>query len=98
MESPRDESWHFRKEIQVGHLLTTLTVAISAVVYVQTIERRIAILELQLSVQSERDRSQDSRSAENQALIRRQLERVEEKLDAISDRIGNHTNGRRDGR
>ncbi len=47
------EGWHLKKEIQLGHLITTVTVAISAIVYVNKIEQRVAVVESQVNFQKE---------------------------------------------
>ena len=36
-----DNRWHMKKEIQLGHLITTFTVAISCVVYNDKLDRLI---------------------------------------------------------
>jgi hypothetical protein len=48
-----DNRWHLKKEIQLGHLITTFTVAISAVIYITKIEQRVAVVETQMSAQRE---------------------------------------------
>ena len=78
-----DTGWHLKKEIQVGHLFTTITVAVSAVMYINTIEKRVAILEELQHQQLQRDERQDKTSAESMALIRAQLEKIDTKLDRM---------------
>ena len=39
------ERWHLKKEIQLGHLITTFAVAISAVLYINKIEQRLKTTE-----------------------------------------------------
>lgn len=72
------ERWHLKKEIQLGHLITTFTVAISAVVYISKIEQRVAVVESQLITQRE-----------SSALLRSQLERMDAKLDRLIERDRN---------
>jgi hypothetical protein len=69
------DRWHLKKEIQLGHLITTLTVAISAVVYINKIEQRVAVIESQLV---------DQRSVAT--VLRSQLERINDKLDRLIER------------
>ena len=38
MDDEQTKGWHFKKEVQLGHLITTFTIAISAVVYINKIE------------------------------------------------------------
>lgn len=75
------EGWHLKKEIQFGHIVTTLTVAISALFYITKLEQRIALMEQQIVMQHDRDARQDSATAEAMDLIRRQLEKMDGKLD-----------------
>ncbi len=72
------ERWHLKKEIQLGHLITTFTVAISAVIYISQIEQRVAVVESQLIAQRE-----------SSSLLRSQLERMDAKLDRLIERDRN---------
>lgn len=80
------DGWHLKKEIQFGHIVTTLTVAISALFYVTKLEQRIALVEQQMIAQHDRDARQDAASAEALDLIRRQLEKMDSKLDRALER------------
>lgn len=75
--------WHLKKEIQLGHIVTTITVAAAAMVYVQKIEQRLAVVESQMVSQRERDDRQDKLSGETYVLLRAQLERMDAKLDRL---------------
>lgn len=80
------EGWHIKKEIQLGHLLTTLTIAVSVLAYVGKLEQRIALIEAQVATQRDRDDRQDRTTAESMSLLRAQLERMENKLDRVLER------------
>jgi hypothetical protein len=71
------QGWHLKKEIQLGHLITTLTVAISAIVYVNKIEQRVAVVESQMLYQKE-----------TSSVLRSQLDRINDKLDRLIERTG----------
>jgi len=71
------QGWHLKKEIQLGHLITTLTVAISAIVYVNKIEQRVAVVESQMLYQKE-----------TSTVLRSQLDRINDKLDRLIERTG----------
>lgn len=75
MADPIHERWHLKKEIQLGHLITTFTVAISAVVYINKIEQRVAVMEMQIAAQRD-----------SAAILRGQLERINDKLDRLIER------------
>ena len=76
MAEPKEtERWHLKKEIQLGHLITTFAVAISAVLYINKIEQRLSVVETQVLAQRE-----------SSALLRQQLERMDAKLDRLIER------------
>lgn len=80
------EPWHIKREIQLGHLITTITVAVSVVVYVSKLEQRIALVEQQHQVQRDRDAQQDQATREAMATLRQQLDRMDTKLDRLIER------------
>lgn len=69
------ERWHLKKEIQLGHLLTTFTVAVSCIIYVNKIEQRVAVVEAQVEAQRE-----------GVMLLRGQLDKINDKLDRLIER------------
>lgn len=69
------ERWHLKKEIQLGHLITTFTVAVSAVVYISKIEQRVAVVESQMVMQRE-----------SSSILRQQLDKINDKLDRLIER------------
>lgn len=80
------DGWHLKREIQLGHIITTLTIAASAMWYVGKIEQRIALLEQQLQLQHDRDDRQDKLTADALSLLRTQLERMDAKLDRLMEK------------
>lgn len=80
------DGWHLKKEIQFGHIITTLTVATAALFYFTKIEQRIALVEQQITAQHERDDRQDKSNGEALQLIRQQLEKMDAKLDRALER------------
>ena len=87
MSTGDDGRWHLKREIQIGHIITTLTVAVSVVIYVGKIEQRLAVVESQIATQRERDERQDKVLAEAMARLGAQLERLDGKLDRLVERI-----------
>lgn len=69
------EPWHMKREIQIGHLIATLGVGVSAVFYIARIEQRVAVVETQMEGQK------DSAN-----LLRLQLEKINDKLDRLIER------------
>jgi hypothetical protein len=74
-EQDQGNRWHLKKEIQIGHLITTLAVALGAITYVSKIEQRVAVVETQMTAQ--RDAAM---------LLRGQLEKINDKLDRLIER------------
>jgi len=68
--------WHLKKEIQLSHLITTITVAISALFYVTKLEQRIAVIEAQMA---------DQRQVMTDAVTR--IQSSLDKLDSKFDRL-----------
>ena len=87
MSTGDDGRWHLKREIQIGHIITTLTVAVSVIVYVGKIEQRLAVAESRIATQRERDERQDKVLAEAMARLGAQLERLDGKLDRLVERI-----------
>ena len=87
---PSREPWHIKREIQLGHILTTLTISVVAVMYVGKIDQRIALVESaqgQLNAtQRDRDERQDRQSNESVSLLRNDLREVNGKLDRLIER------------
>ena len=87
MSTGDDGRWHLKREIQIGHIITTLTVAVSVVIYVGKIEQRLAVVESQIATQRERDERQDRVLAEALMRLGAQLDRLDGKLDRLAERM-----------
>lgn len=79
--------WHLKKEIQLGHLITTLTIAATAMLYVAALERRIALVEHQVQQQGARDAAQDAVNRDALAELKSSLLRMEDKLDRALEKM-----------
>jgi hypothetical protein len=82
------EGWHIRKEIQIGHLITTVIIAGTVGMYVLKLEQRINLIEYQITQQAVRDDRQDMLSRESDGHIRDQLDRINAKLDRVIENNG----------
>jgi hypothetical protein len=83
MTDESKEPWHIKREIQIGHLVSTAVVAFSVIWYAGKLEQRVALVEQSVSLQKERDATQDIQAAAAQAQINAQLARIDAKLDRI---------------
>ena len=79
-------TWHFKREIQLGHIITTLTIGVSVLLYVTKQDQRIALIEQQLHQQIERDQRQDQDGANALRLVREDLKELGVKLDRNFER------------
>lgn len=70
------EHWHFKKEIQIAHIISTLLIVGAVFSYVSKIEQRLTIVETQLMAQRDAD-----------AIQRAQLEKIDAKLDRLIERF-----------
>ena len=86
-EERQDGGWHLKRELQLGHIITTCTVLFSVIWYAGKLEQRIALVEqsqMQVTLaQKERDDRQDKLASDALAMLRQQLDRLEQKLDRV---------------
>lgn len=80
---PITDHWHIKKEVQIGHILTTLSVAFSVIWYAGKLEQRIALVEKSVITQEKRDDAQDNATNAAVSQIRAQFDRIDAKLDRI---------------
>lgn len=84
----KPEPWHIKREIQIGHLITTMSVAFSVIWYAGKLEQRIALVEQSIVMQRERDLSQDNQASMSYQQMRQQLDRIDSKLDRLIEAKG----------
>ncbi len=87
-----DRSWHLDRRVSVGHIVTTLAVAVSLVVWLNDIDKRISVLEEIAQQHAERFDRTDKRWEQELINLRRMLERIEDKIDRKADRDGGRQN------
>lgn len=84
----KPEPWHIKREIQIGHLITTMSVAFSLIWYAGKLEQRIALVEQAIAMQRDRDSAQDTQSATAYQQMHQQLDRIDAKLDRLIEARG----------
>lgn len=78
----RATHWHLEKNISVGHILTTLSMILAAMVFAFRMDTRVSILESE-SVHSKEDRARiELQSNEAFKRIENYLIRIEKKVDS----------------
>lgn len=75
--------WHFEKTINVGHLITTITVAVSVVVWAMKMDARVTVLEDARVQQARFNEKQETADKEILAAVREHLKDINAKLDKL---------------
>lgn len=85
-QQKQDTHWTIKREVQLGHVISTLVLAISAFGYITSMEKRIALMEDKVVAQKERDDKQDQRYSESIGHMNQQIDKIDSKLDRIIER------------
>lgn len=78
--------WHLRKEISVGHILTTLTVAGAAFIWMAELEKRVERNAVMVEAIGDRVTRAEDRTERQLERIHNTLVRIEAKLDEKADK------------
>ena len=78
--------WHLKREIQLGHIITTIAMAAAVSLYVSKIDQRLALLEQDIKYRREVDDQQDQTAERMNQAIDKRLEKIEHKLDTLIER------------
>lgn len=78
--------WHLEKNISVGHIITTALAIISLVTWLMTMDKRVAVLESDVSHLSIADIHLEGQMREALSKIDSTLERIENKIDQKQDK------------
>ena len=77
----KDDSWHLKKEISIGHIVSTVMIVLAMIGYAAGIENRLTKVETnQIAQDSRADRS-EFRNIETLKEIKTALIRIEDKLE-----------------
>ena len=81
----RDErnGWHLDKRVPISIILTLVIQFASGLWLLAEMRKDIDLLKMQVSQQRDRDDRQDRAASEAVDLVRKQLERMESKIDRI---------------
>lgn len=77
------EGWHVRKELHLGHLLTTMAMVGAGFVWAKGVDTRLALLETHRDEQLATDARQDAAAREAWARLESRLSVVDAKLDRL---------------
>lgn len=84
------ERWHLKKEINVGHMITTLIMAIGLVAWGSNMDRRLTRVEVSASDQSWTDQKQDIAIRDSALSLTTRLDRIDSKLDRLIESLIPH--------
>lgn len=73
----RNKSWHLDKTISIGHILTTLSVAGSLIVWGLTVDKRVTVLETASVFNTEAHKRMDDTLKESVTRIEAAVVRME---------------------
>lgn len=82
----RKRHWHLEKSVSVSHLLSTLALVMSALVFASKMDTRISLLEERKVEQTATDIRQDAEHLRNLLEYRASLTQINEKLDRLIER------------
>jgi uncharacterized coiled-coil protein SlyX len=88
MPTQKEENthWTIKREVQLGHVISTILLAASAFGYITSMEKRIALIEDKIVMQKERDDRQDARYSENMGQMSMKIDKMDSKLDRLIER------------
>ena len=78
---PEPERWHIKREFQLSHIITTVVMGVSVILYLGKMEQRIALIEQAVAQQHERDERQDRATGDGLKSIDSRLGKMDDKLD-----------------
>lgn len=81
-----NNSWHLEKTVSVGHIITTLTVAGSVLIWALHMDTRVSLLELSRDVGQANDARIETQVKEGLIEIKGTLIRIETKIDGKADK------------
>lgn len=86
LETRLSHKWHERKGVQVGHILTTVAMAVSAILFITNMREDIAVLKREVLAQQMRDDKQDRDMDSALGKLSERLERIDAKMDRLLER------------
>ncbi|MQA67469.1 MAG: hypothetical protein GEU76_16460 [Alphaproteobacteria bacterium] len=82
-----DNRWHLDRRVSVGHIVTTVVVATSAIVWMLRLESRVLLNEQAIVAQADRIGWVERAVKEDQAEIRAALDRIWNGLQRVEDKL-----------
>lgn len=83
----REAGWHLDRRVSVGHIVTTLVVSVSAVVWMMRLESGVLLNRQAIVAQRERIGWIERAVKEDQADIKQTLHRIWDTLQRVEDKV-----------
>ena len=91
----RFEAWHLDKRVNVSHIVATLMLAVSVFAWANAIDRRVSVIEAQVTAAKEDNRRQDEQSNEALRLVRDEMRELRSEVRALRTDLQQNGNGGR---
>jgi len=82
----REEHWHLSKSISIGHLMTTLAVVLSGVLYVGDIDTQVQTQAVEIKAIRDAQSHERKITESMFSRLREDMKSIGEKLDKLIDR------------
>jgi hypothetical protein len=82
-----DERWHLDRRVSVGHIVTTILVAVSAAVWMMRLESHVLLNEQAILAQSARIDWIEQAVKEDQVEIKSTLRRIWDTLRRVEEKV-----------
>lgn len=79
--------WHLDKRLNLGHLLTTIVLAISLFGWANAMDRRVSVLEAQLVAASAASGKVEQSAKETATLLREDIRALREEMREVSRKL-----------
>ena len=83
---PEKEQWHLDKRLNVGHLLTTISVAGLLVIWAMNMESRIAEHEVRITTNTKQLEKSEERTNQTFERVYNLVSKINDKLDRLIER------------
>lgn len=83
MEARNRSPWHMDRSISITHIVTTVTISASVMIWAMKMDTRVSVLEMQAIHQTETDHRQDKDVQDRMQLVRDDLRDINHKLDRL---------------
>ena len=86
MIEQRGKQWHLDKSLSISHLITTVMIASSVMIWAMKMDTRISIVEAKQMTSKENQNRIEQQMHDNLGEIKESLIRIESKIDRKVDR------------